>query len=52
MKGEILLEQCVYCQSVYELCYSDSSIPTSLCSKDCENRFNEDNEVDLEFFID
>lgn len=33
------MEQCIYCQSVYELEESDSTIPDSLCSKECEVKF-------------
>jgi hypothetical protein len=33
------MEQCIFCQSVYELEGSDSTTPTALCSKKCEQGF-------------
>jgi hypothetical protein len=38
------LEQCVYCQSVYEFEDSDSTFPTALCSKECEEGFKKHEE--------
>jgi hypothetical protein len=35
------MEQCIYCQSVYEANESDASVPTSLCSSECEEGFKE-----------
>ncbi len=39
------MEHCIYCQSVYELQETNSSIPTSLCSKECEDGFKEDQKL-------
>lgn len=35
------MEQCIFCQSVFEKADSNSSKPTSLCSVECEKGFNE-----------
>lgn len=35
------MEQCVFCQSVFKKENSTSSKPISLCSKECEQGFNE-----------
>jgi hypothetical protein len=35
------MEQCVFCQSVYNKEDSTSSKPASLCSIECEKGFNE-----------
>lgn len=32
-------QSCIYCQSVYEQEESDSTCPTALCSRGCEEGF-------------
>jgi hypothetical protein len=41
------MEQCIFCQTVYDLEESNSTVPTALCSKECEQGFKEhEKEVD------
>jgi hypothetical protein len=45
------MEQCIYCESVYNLEESDSSVPSSLCSEKCEKGFKEHQRQIRDFFI-
>jgi hypothetical protein len=33
------ISQCINCESVYETNESNSSVPTSCCSKECEDNY-------------
>ncbi|MBG9548533.1 hypothetical protein [Cytobacillus firmus] len=33
------MEQCIYCEGLYEFVKSDSSTPSALCSEICEREF-------------
>lgn len=35
------MEQCIYCEGLYEFVKSDSSTPSALCSEICEQGFEE-----------
>lgn len=41
--SDILVKEssCIYCQSVYTIKESNSTVPMSLCSKKCEEKFIE-----------
>lgn len=44
------ISQCIYCESVYKVNESNSSIPTACCSKNCEDNYKKLFDVDeLEF---
>ena len=44
------MEQCIYCQGIYKLDESDATIPSSLCSKECEKLLDEYEKELEEFF--